>query len=138
MIISEMKDPISINLVVRGTKMGVITIDRSTEEFKNTVATQGGVEKAILEYHTIVAQAVDMGDMTKKMIRYIAKFSKEGHTSYFLTPVKVENSEDPKESPKHKCGMCNGPLLYDGVRGGYKTWRCSVCFWLHTSKDCCE
>ena len=41
---------------------------------------------------------------------------------------------------KHDCGLCDGPLAYDGTTGGYDTWVCTdpECGWWHISKDCCE
>lgn len=40
----------------------------------------------------------------------------------------------------HACGLCDGPLVYDGDCGGHDTWLCadSECGWWHISIDCCE
>lgn len=51
---------------------------------------------------------------------------------------------DPKHRmgtpvPAHDCGMCDGPLAYAGrTRDGIALWRCTVCPWRHTSRDCCQ
>lgn len=38
---------------------------------------------------------------------------------------------------KHDCGMCDAPLVFDGMEDGYSTWKCSECDWWHIAKDCC-
>lgn len=44
---------------------------------------------------------------------------------------------DTTPTPAHKCGMCDGPLRFDGREDGYATWICSACGWWHISADCC-
>ena len=38
----------------------------------------------------------------------------------------------------HDCGLCDGPLSFDGIEDGHRTWECTRCGWLHTSRDCCD
>ena len=44
----------------------------------------------------------------------------------------------PVPAPAHDCGMCGGPLRFDGMDGDIPGWKCDRCGWLHTSKDCCQ
>jgi len=53
-------------------------------------------------------------------------------------PDTGQPAADVNENKAHACGMCDGPLAYDGIDGGYHGWTCKRCGYGHTSKDCCQ
>lgn len=38
----------------------------------------------------------------------------------------------------HDCPMCDGPMTFDQLEGGYPSWVCDHCGRWHIAKDCCE
>ena len=53
-------------------------------------------------------------------------------------PWLPEPTDSINENNGHACGMCDGPLRYDGEEGGFWVWTCKSCGYTHTSKDCCQ
>src|SRR5262249_35066285 len=38
----------------------------------------------------------------------------------------------------HACGLCDGPLQFDGMSGEYATFTCTRCGHWHIATDCCH
>lgn len=63
----------------------------------------------------------------------------ERHDQYFPRGATARVTFQLAKTAPHGCGMCNGPLVYDGVDFlGFDNWHCTRCSWGHTSRDCCQ
>ncbi len=70
-----------------------------------------------------------------EQLAHVATEAHDGpHFDAAKAAVNVVTEQEGDESATHGCGMCNGPLMYDGHEGPYATFICAACGQWHISK----